>query len=45
MRADTLLDLKLVAMNHNVVRGAAGGSVLNAELLAASGELAGLGPS
>jgi aspartate-semialdehyde dehydrogenase len=37
VRADALLDLRLVAMAHNVVRGAAGGSVLNAELLVASG--------
>lgn len=42
VRADHLLDLRLVAMSHNVVRGAAGGSVLNAELLVATGQLAGL---
>jgi aspartate-semialdehyde dehydrogenase len=40
VRADTLFDLKLVAMSHNVVRGAAGGSILNAELLVKSGRLA-----
>ena len=40
VRADTLFDLKLVAMSHNVVRGAAGGSILNAELLMQSGRLA-----
>jgi len=40
VRADTLFDLKLVAMSHNVVRGAAGGSILNAELLMKSGRLA-----
>jgi aspartate-semialdehyde dehydrogenase len=45
VRADTLLDLKLVAMSHNVVRGAAGGSILNAELLVKSGWLAGLARS
>ncbi|MFN5599018.1 MAG: Asd/ArgC dimerization domain-containing protein, partial [Gemmatimonas sp.] len=45
VRADTLLDLKLVAMSHNVVRGAAGGSILNAELLVKSGRLAGLARS
>jgi aspartate-semialdehyde dehydrogenase len=28
-----VLDVRLVAMGHNTVRGAAGGSVLNAELL------------
>ncbi|MFN9255615.1 MAG: aspartate-semialdehyde dehydrogenase [Gemmatimonas sp.] len=40
VRADTLFDLKLVAMSHNVVRVAAGGSILNAELLMKSGRLA-----
>lgn len=39
VRADALWDLRLVALSHNVVRGAAGGSVLNAELLAARGGL------
>jgi aspartate-semialdehyde dehydrogenase len=42
VREDHLFDLRLVAMSHNVVRGAAGGSVLNAELLVATGMLAGL---
>lgn len=42
VRADHLLDLRLVAMSHNVVRGAAGGSILNAELLVATGQLEGL---
>lgn len=37
VREDALLHLRLVAMAHNVVRGAAGGSVLNAELLVSSG--------
>jgi aspartate-semialdehyde dehydrogenase len=37
VREDALLDLRLVAMAHNVVRGAAGGSVLNAELLVSTG--------
>jgi aspartate-semialdehyde dehydrogenase len=37
VREDPLLHLRLVASAHNVVRGAAGGSVLNAELLMASG--------
>jgi aspartate-semialdehyde dehydrogenase len=31
--------VKLVAMGHNVVRGAAGASVLNAELMANCGLL------
>ena len=34
VREDPLFDVRLVAMGHNTVRGAAGGSVLNAELLA-----------
>lgn len=42
VRADHLFDLRLVAMSHNVVRGAAGGSILNAELLVATGQLEGL---
>lgn len=42
VREDNLFDLRLVAMSHNVVRGAAGGSILNAELLVASGQLDGL---
>jgi aspartate-semialdehyde dehydrogenase len=39
LRPDPLFDLKLVALGHNTIRGAAGGSVLNAELLAARGLL------
>ena len=39
VRQDPLFDVKLVALGHNTVRGAAGGSVLNAELLAARGLL------
>jgi aspartate-semialdehyde dehydrogenase len=42
VRRDPILDLRLVAMSHNVIRGAAGGSVLNAEVLAARGEFASL---
>jgi aspartate-semialdehyde dehydrogenase len=37
VRRDTIFDLRMVALGHNTVRGAAGGSVLNAELLAATG--------
>ena len=37
VRADPLFDVKLVAMGHNTIRGAAGASVLNAELLVATG--------
>ncbi len=40
VREDPLVHLKLVAMGHNMVRGAAGGSLLNAELLVATGRLA-----
>ena len=37
VREDPVLHLRLVAMGHNIVRGAAGASVLNAELLVARG--------
>jgi aspartate-semialdehyde dehydrogenase len=37
VRTDPQLDLRLVALGHNTIRGAAGGSVLNAELLVATG--------
>ena len=37
VRRDAVLDLRMVALGHNTVRGAAGGSVLNAELLASNG--------
>ncbi|MFI5230030.1 MAG: aspartate-semialdehyde dehydrogenase [Gemmatimonadales bacterium] len=33
VRTDPVFDVKLVAMGHNVIRGAAGASVLNAELM------------
>jgi aspartate-semialdehyde dehydrogenase len=39
VRRDPILDLRFVALGHNTVRGAAGGSVLNAELLASTGSL------
>lgn len=39
VRSDPQLDLRLVALGHNTIRGAAGGSVLNAELLVASGAI------
>jgi len=39
VRRDPLLDLRLVACGHNTVRGAAGASVLNAELLVAEGRV------
>ena len=37
LRTDPLFHLKFVAMGHNTIRGAAGGSILNAELLVATG--------
>ena len=39
VREDNIFDLRMVAMSHNVVRGAAGGSILNAELLVSTGQL------
>ena len=39
LRPDTQYDLKFVCMSHNTLRGAAGGAVLMAELLAAKGYL------
>ena len=39
IREDPVLDLRLVALGHNTIRGAAGGSILNAELLHERGEL------
>lgn len=35
IRRDPVLDLKMVALGHNLVRGAAGASILNAELVLA----------
>jgi aspartate-semialdehyde dehydrogenase len=40
VRSDPQLDVRLVALGHNTIRGAAGGSVLNAELLLATGVVA-----
>lgn len=41
VRRDPVFDVKLVAMGHNIVRGAAGASVENAELLVNCGLLPG----
>ncbi|HEV8445944.1 MAG TPA: aspartate-semialdehyde dehydrogenase [Gemmatimonadaceae bacterium] len=41
VRRDPVFDVKLVAMGHNVIRGAAGASVLNAELMMRCGLLDG----
>lgn len=37
LREDSIFDYKFVCLSHNTLRGAAGGSVLTAELLAAEG--------
>lgn len=39
VRPDPLLHLKMVVLSHNTIRGAAGASIYNAELLARSGRL------
>jgi aspartate-semialdehyde dehydrogenase len=39
LRAGTVLDIGYVSMAHNTIRGAAGGAILNAELLAEKGYL------
>ncbi|MDA0683843.1 MAG: aspartate-semialdehyde dehydrogenase [Bacteroidetes bacterium] len=39
VRPCEVLDVKFVVLSHNTVRGAAGGAILNAELLAAKGLL------
>lgn len=42
IRSCKILDLRMVTVVHNTVRGAAGGSILNAELLYASGYFEGV---
>jgi aspartate-semialdehyde dehydrogenase len=37
LREDNVFDIKLVALSHNTIRGAAGGAILNAELLKTKG--------
>jgi aspartate-semialdehyde dehydrogenase len=41
LRECSLLDWKFVVLSHNTIRGAAGAAVLNAEVLARLGKLAG----
>jgi aspartate-semialdehyde dehydrogenase len=41
VRPDALFDYKFVVLGHNTIRGAAGGSLLNAELLVAQGYVGG----
>ena len=43
LRKCDVLDFKYVLLSHNTIRGAAGASVLNAELMMAQGYLEGLG--
>jgi len=42
IRPDPVYHVRLAALGHNIVRGAAGASVLNAELMAATGRLSSL---
>lgn len=44
LRIDPVLGYKFAALSHNTVRGAAGCSILNAELLAVKGYIAGFQP-
>jgi aspartate-semialdehyde dehydrogenase len=37
LREDPIMQLRMVAMGHNTIRGAAGGSILNAEVLVKTG--------
>jgi len=39
LRADPIMQLRMVAMGHNTIRGAAGAAVLNAELMHSEGML------
>jgi aspartate-semialdehyde dehydrogenase len=39
IRSDPIFDLRLVVLSHNTIRGAAGGSIYNAELLVKKGYL------
>ena len=39
LRKDNIFDYKFIALSHNTIRGAAGGAILNAELLKAKGFL------
>lgn len=41
LRDDALFDYRFICLSHNTIRGAAGGALLTAELLAAEGYLAG----
>jgi aspartate-semialdehyde dehydrogenase len=43
VREDPIFHLRLVAMGHNTIRGAAGGSILNAEVMVSNGTIPGRG--
>jgi aspartate-semialdehyde dehydrogenase len=45
LRECPVLDVKFVALSHNTIRGAAGGAILNAELLVAQGYVQGANAS
>ncbi|HLY29089.1 MAG TPA: aspartate-semialdehyde dehydrogenase, partial [Aggregatilineales bacterium] len=42
LRECPILDVKFVALSHNTIRGAAGGAILNAELLLSQGYIQGV---
>ncbi|MCC7208790.1 MAG: aspartate-semialdehyde dehydrogenase [Anaerolineae bacterium] len=44
LRPCALLDVKFIALSHNTIRGAAGGAIFNAELVAAQGYIPGFNP-
>ena len=37
LRKDSIFDYKFIGLSHNTIRGAAGGAILNAELLKSQG--------
>ena len=39
VRHDPVLDARLLVLSHNTIRGAAGGSIYNAELLVKQGHI------
>ncbi len=41
VRPDPLFDIKLIILSHNTIRGAAGGSIYNAELMLSKGYIGG----
>lgn len=44
VRPDSIFDARLVVLSHNTIRGAAGGSIFNAELLVKLGYINGVKP-